>query len=155
MATKSIPEGYHAVTPYLVCKGASQDIEFYKKAFGATEMARLAGPDGGIAHAEIRIGDSIVMLADEHPQMGYRGPESFGGTPVSMCLYVADVDSVFRQAIAAGGKETRPVKNQFYGDRSGTLTDPFGHVWTVATHVEDVSLEEIGRRFAEHAKQQQ
>src|SRR5262245_4618097 len=153
MAAKTIPEGYHAVTPYLVCKGAAQAIDFYKKAFGATEMARLAGPDGAIGHAEIRIGDSIVMLADEHPQMGYRGPESFGGTPVSMCLYVADVDSVFRQAIAAGGKETRPVKNQFYGDRSGTLTDPFGHVWTVATHVEDVSLEEIGRRFGEYAKQ--
>jgi len=153
MAVKPIPEGHHTVTPYLICKGAAQAIEFYKKAFGATEIDRLEGPDGQVGHAELRIGDSIIMMADEHPAMGYFGPEKLGGTPVSICLYVNDVDTMFRQAIAAGGKETRPVKDQFYGDRSGTLTDPFGHVWTIATHVEDVSMDEIRRRMGEMMKQ--
>jgi len=152
MAAKPVPDGYHTVTPYLVMQGAAKAIEFYKRAFGASELLRLAGPGGTIGHAEIKIGDSIIMLADEHPQMGYRGPQALGGTPVSILLYVKNVDALFAQAIAAGGKATRPVADQFYGDRSGTLTDPFGHVWTISTHKEDVSQEEIERRFAELSK---
>jgi PhnB protein len=145
---KPIPEGYHTVTPYLVIKNAAAAIDFYKKAFGATELFRMAGPDGKIGHAELKIGDSPIMLADEHPQMGYVGPATLGGTPVSILLYVEDVDKVFNQAIAAGGAQQLPLKDQFYGDRSGTLKDPFGHVWTVATHKEDVSPEEMDKRAA-------
>jgi PhnB protein len=115
---------------------------------------RLAGPDGKVGHAEVRIGDSIVMLADEHPDMGYRGPQALGGTPVSLLIYVPDVDAQFARAVAAGATETRPVQDQFYGDRSGTLTDPFGHVWTIATHTEDVPVEEVERRLAALAKPQ-
>ena len=147
MSVKPIPAGYHTVTPYLIIKGAARAIEFYKKAFGATELLRLEGPDGKIGHAEIKIGDSPIMLADEVPQYGFSGPESFGGTPVSMLLYVENVDKRFEQAIAAGATSTRPVADQFYGDRAGTLVDPFGHVWTLATHVEDVPQDEIDRRF--------
>ena len=146
MAPRPIPEGYHTATPYLIVKGAAEALEFYKKAFGARETMRFAAPDGKIGHAEIRIGDSPIMLADEHPDMGYRSPQSIGGTPVSILLYVEDVDRWFERAIAAGGKVTRPVANQFYGDRTGTLTDPFGHVWSISTRVEDVSLEEMQRR---------
>jgi PhnB protein len=146
MAVKPIPEGYHSVTPYLVIDGAAKAIDFYKKAFEATELMRMPMPDGKVAHAEIKIGDSPVMLADEQEQ--FKGPKSHGGTPVSLMIYVSDVDRIFKQAIAAGAKEMRPVVNQFYGDRSGTLTDPFGHVWTVSTHVEDVSAEEMNRRMA-------
>jgi len=153
MAVKPIPDGYHTATPYLIIKGAASALEFYKKAFGATELMRLADPSGKIGHAEILIGDSPIMLADEHPEMGYRGPQSLGGTPVSIALYVEDVDARFNQAVAAGAKVMRPVKDQFYGDRSGTLTDPFGHVWTIATHKEDVSPEEINKRFEAFAKQ--
>jgi PhnB protein len=145
---KPIPDGYHSVTPYLIIKGASDAIEFYQKAFGATELFRMPGPDGTIGHAEIRIGDSPIMLADEHPAMGYVGPATLGGTPVSLMIYVEDVDTVYNQAIAAGGKELKPLQDQFYGDRSGTLSDPFGHTWHIATHKEDVTPEEMDKRMA-------
>src|SRR5579862_9290817 len=150
MATtaKPIPEGYHSATPYLIVKGAAEAIDFYKRAFGATETFRMANPNGGIAHAEIKIGDSVIMLADEHPNMGYRGPRSLGGSAVSIMLYVADVDGTFDRAVKGGAKAQRPVANQFYGDRSGTLEDPFGHIWTISTHVEDVAPEELQRRAA-------
>jgi PhnB protein len=148
MAVQPIPNGYHTATPYLIVKGAAQAIDFYKQAFGAVELMRLADPSGKVGHAEIQIGDSPIMLADEHPEMGFRGPQALGGAAVSILLYVEDVDSRFSQAVAAGATVLRPVKDQFYGDRSGTLTDPFGHVWTIATHTEDVSAEEIEKRFA-------
>jgi len=153
MAVKPIPEGYHSVTPYLIIKGASDAIEFYKKAFGATELFRFATPGGQIGHAEIKIGDSPIMLADEYPEMGYgyTSPQTVGGSSVSIMIYVEDVDTTFKQAIAAGGKEQRAVKDQFYGDRSGTLEDPFGHIWHVATHKEDVSPEEMERRAKAHS----
>ena len=146
MATKPIPDGYRTATPYLIIKGAADAIEFYKRAFGATELLRMADPQGRVGHAEIKIGDSVIMLADEHPAMGYRGPRSLGGSSVSILLYLEDVDGVFERAVKAGARAQRPVADQFYGDRSGTLEDPFGHVWTVATHVEDVSPEEMQRR---------
>jgi PhnB protein len=145
---KPIPEGYHAVTPYLVCRGAAKAIEFYKKAFGAKEVVRMGAPGGTIAHAELRIGDSHVMLADESPDGEFRSPQSVGGTPVSMVLYVEDVDATVRKALDAGAHVLREVKDQFYGDRSGTIADPFGHIWTVGTHIEDVSPEEMERRMA-------
>ncbi|HEU4795508.1 MAG TPA: VOC family protein [Pyrinomonadaceae bacterium] len=144
---KPIPEGYHSVTPYLICKGAAQAIEYYKKAFGATELFRMEH-NGQIGHAEIKIGDSPIMLADEQPEMKYLSPQTLGGTPVSIMIYVDDVDTIYPQAIAEGGIELKGLQDQFYGDRSGTLTDPFGHVWTVATHKEDVSPEEIEKRLA-------
>jgi PhnB protein len=153
MATKAIPDGYHTVTPYLIVSGAAKAIDFYKKAFGATEMFRMASPDGKVGHAEIRIGDSVIMLADEMPDMGYRSPQSLGGAAVSTLLYVDDVDSRFNQAVSAGAKVQRPLANQFYGDRSGTLEDPFGHVWTIATHVEDVPPDEIEKRAKAHFQQ--
>ncbi|HYL72253.1 MAG TPA: VOC family protein [Candidatus Dormibacteraeota bacterium] len=146
MATNPIPDGYRTATPYLIIKGAADAIEFYKKAFGAAELLRMADPQGRVGHAEIKIGDSVIMLADEHPSMGYRGPRSLGGSSVSILLYLPDVDDVFARAVKAGAKAQRAVANQFYGDRSGTLEDPFGHVWTVATHVEDVAPEEMKRR---------
>lgn len=142
-----VPLGYHAVTPYLVVRGAAQAIEFYQGAFGAQERMRMTGPDGKIGHAELQIGDSLVMLAEEHPDWGALGPASIGGTPVSLLLYVQDVDAVFARALAAGAKELRPVQDQFYGDRSGFLEDPFGHRWSIASHIEDVSREEMERRF--------
>ena len=144
---KPIPEGYHSVTPYLTINGAAQALEFYKTAFGATELFRMEH-GGKIGHAEIKIGDSPIMLADEFPEMGNRSPVSLGGSSVGIMIYVDDVDKIYNQAIAAGGKEVKPLQDQFYGDRSGTLTDPFGHIWTVATHKEDVSPEEIERRLA-------
>jgi PhnB protein len=153
MPVKPVPDGYHTATPYLVMAGAAQAIEFYKRAFGATEMLRLPTPDGGIAHAEIKIGDSPIMLADEVPAMGLRGPHALGGTPVTIMLYVPDVDSLVKQAEAAGAKIVRPLQDQFYGDRSCTLSDPFGHVWTIASHVEDVPPDELDRRFAALMKQ--
>lgn len=140
------PEGYHSVTPYLIIQNAATALDFYKKAFGAVEVMRLAAPDGKIGHAEIKIGDSIVMLADEHPDLGFRAPPAYGGTPVSLMIYVPDVDAVARQAEAAGAKVLRPVADQFYGDRTGIFQDPFGHVWSLATHREDLSPEEIARR---------
>jgi PhnB protein len=146
MAVKPIPEGYHSVTPYLIIEGAGDAIEFYKKAFGATELFRFPTPDGKIGHAEIRIGDSPVMLADAYPDMGYNSPKSLGGSPVSLMIYVADVDTVFNQAVQAGATVKEAVSEKFYGDRIGSLIDPFGHVWHVATHKEDVSLEEMEKR---------
>jgi PhnB protein len=148
MAVKYIPEGYHTATPYLICKGAARAIDFYKQAFGATELMRFPGPGGSIGHAEIKIGDSAIMLADEVPQMGYRSPATLGGSPVSIMLYVQDVDKVVDRAVKAGAKLERPVADQFYGDRNGTIQDPFGHVWTIGTHKEDVSPEEMQRRAA-------
>ena len=147
MSVQKIPSGYHSVTPYLIVDGAAAAIEFYKKAYGAQVVLQMPGPGGKVMHAEIRIGDSIVMLADEFPEMDARGPKSVGGTPVGLMIYVEDVDAQFAQALAAGAKEVRPVKDQFYGDRSGTLLDPFGHKWTLATHIEDVTVEETQRRF--------
>jgi PhnB protein len=148
MAVKPIPDGYHTVTPYLIIKGAAGALDFYKKAFGAEELMRHATPDGRVGHAEIKIGDSRIMLADEFPEMNAVGPQSLGGTPVGFCIYLADVDAAAARAIAAGAKVERPVQDQFYGDRSGTLIDPFGHKWTLATHKEDVSPEELQRRMA-------
>lgn len=145
-SVKPIPEGYHSVTPYLIVKGAAQAIDFYKKAFGATELFRMPAPEGKVGHAEIKIGDSPVMLADEFPAMGYTAPAPGSGAPVSFMIYVEDVDTVFKQAISAGGAQIKPLQDQFYGDRSGTLKDPFGHVWTIATHKEDVSMEQINER---------
>jgi PhnB protein len=145
---KPIPDGYHTATPYLIVNDGARAIEFYKKAFGATELLRMPTPDGKIGHAEIKIGDSPIMLADESPAMGARSPKSLGGSPVSILLYVEDVDKVFSQAVAAGAKVQRPVTDQFYGDRMGGVEDPFGHTWHVATHVEDVSPDEIRKRAA-------
>ena len=150
MSVTAIPDGYHSVTPYLIISGAADAIDYYQKAFGAIELMRMPAPGGKIGHAEIKIGDSPIMLADEFPEMGYKSPQTLGGSPVSIMIYVADVDAVFKQAIAAGGKEQRPVKDQFYGDRMGTLEDPFGHVWHVATHKEDVPAEEMERRASAH-----
>ena len=144
---KPIPEGYHSLTPYLIVDGAADALEYYKKAFGATELFRM-DHQGKIGHAEMRIGDSPFMLADEQPQMGFKGPKALGGTPVSLMIYVDNVDTIYKQALAAGGTEVKPLQDQFYGDRSGTLTDPFGHVWTVATHKEDVTPEEMDKRMA-------
>jgi PhnB protein len=145
---KPIPDGYHTVTPYLIVNDAARAIEFYKKAFGATELLRMPKADGKIGHAEIRIGDSPIMLADELPEMEARSPKSFGGSPVSIFLYVEKVDTIFTQAVAAGAKVRRPVADQFYGDRMGGVEDPFGHLWYIATHTEDVSPEELRKRAA-------
>jgi PhnB protein len=145
---KPIPDGYHVITPYLIVRGGVAALEFYQRALGATELCRMDMGGGKVGHAEMRIGDSIVMLADEHPEMGYKSPQAYGGTPVSLVLYVEDVDALVQQAVDAGAKVTRPVQDQFYGDRSGTVVDPFGHVWTIATHKEDLTPEEIGKRAA-------
>jgi PhnB protein len=144
--TKPIPEGYHTATPYLIIRGAADAIEFYRKAFGATELFRFPAPDGKIGHAEIKIGDSPIMLADEYPEMGYKGPQTLGGSPVSIMIYVEDVDTVFNRAVSSGASVKEAVQDKFYGDRMGTLTDPFGHVWHISTHKEDVSVEEMQRR---------
>ena len=144
---KPIPEGYHSVTPYLCCKDAAAAIEFYKKAFGATEVLRMEDK-GKVGHAEIQIGDSRIMLADEFPEIGFLSPQTVGGSPIMIHLYVEDVDMTANRAVAAGAKVTRPVADQFYGDRGGQFEDPFGHKWHVATHKEDLSPEEIGRRAA-------
>jgi PhnB protein len=140
---KPIPEGYHTVTPYLICKGAAGAIEFYKKAFGAVETVRMPNPDGKIGHAEIKIGDSHIMLADENPELHALSPAHFGGTPVSILLYVDKVDSVFQQAVAAGAKTVEQPTDKFYGDRTSSVIDPFGHSWYIHTHVKDVSPEEM------------
>lgn len=146
---KPIPEGFHSVTPYLCVSDAAGALEFYKKAFGATELMRMPDPGGRIGHAEIKIGDSIIMLADEFPEMGFRSPQTLGGSPFAIYLYVEDVDAVVGQAVAAGAKLVKEVKDQFYGDRNGGLEDPFGHIWYVSTHKEDVSPEEMKRRVGE------
>jgi PhnB protein len=151
---KSIPDGYHSVTPYLVIAGAAKAIDFYKRAFGAVEIMRMEDPRGTIGHAEIKIGGSHIMLADEYPDMGYLAPTSLGGSAVSLMVYVDRVDDVFKQALKSGAQEMQPLKDQFYGDRSGTLKDPFGHIWTIATHVEDVAPDEIRRRATQYFQNQ-
>jgi PhnB protein len=145
-ATGYLPAGYQTATPYLIARGAADALKFYELAFGAEELFRMPQADGRIGHAEIRIGDSHLMLADEFPEMNIRGPQSLGGTSVMLLLYVEDVDSAAARAVAAGAKVVRPVQDQFYGDRSGTFEDPFGHVWTLATHKEDVPPEEMRKR---------
>lgn len=145
MAVQPIPAGYHSVTPYLIVRDAARAIDFYQRAFGATELFRLPTPDGKVAHAEIKIGNSPVMLADESKE--FPGPQTLGGAAVSLMIYTPDVNTVFAQALAAGGTQQRPLADQFYGDRTGTLVDPFGHVWTIATHTEDVAPEEMDRRY--------
>ena len=146
---KPIPDEYPRVTPYLCVSGAADAIEFYKKVLGATERMRMPMPDEKIAHAEIEIGDAVIMLSDENPEWGNRSPKTLGGSPVTVMVYVEDVDKVFATALESGAKEIQPVQNQFYGDRSGSFEDPFGHLWNVASHVEDVPPEEMERRAAE------
>jgi PhnB protein len=153
MASKAnpVPAGYHTVTPYISVKGAAQALDFYQRAFGAEVTVRMDMPDGRVGHAEMKIGDSFVMLADEMPEMAdavARSPQTLGGTSFGLMIYLDGVDARFKQAIDAGGKVKRPVQDQFYGDRTGTLEDPFGHVWTIGTHVEDVSPEEMKKRLA-------
>jgi len=148
MAVKPIPEGYHSVTPYLILDDAARALEFYKKAFGAVELMRMPAPGGRIGHAEMRIGDSTVMLADENPQMNAKSARAYGGSPMFLMIYLPDVDATVAQAVAAGGKLERPVANQFYGDRTGAIEDPFGYHWYLATHVEDVPPDELERRAA-------
>ena len=145
-AVKAIPEGREAAIPYLCVKGAASAIDFYKRAFGARETVRVADPSGKIGHAEIEIGKATIMLADEYPELGVRSPQSIGGSPVTIHLYVEDVDALAKQAVAAGAKVLRPVEDKFYGDRGGKLEDPFGHTWWIATHKEDVSPEEMKRQ---------
>jgi PhnB protein len=149
-----VPESFHTVTPYLTVKGAARAIEFYEKAFGAKEIFRWADPDGSIRHAEVVIGDSPVMITDEAPEFGMRSPQSLGGSPVHVFLYVEDADAVFDRAIAAGATELMPVEDSSDGDRRGGVTDPFGHVWYIATHIEDISREELQKRYDETAGQQ-
>ena len=150
---KPIPDGYHSVTPYLIVDDGARAIDFYKQAFGAKELMRMPAPGGKIGHAEIKIGDSVIMLADEAPEMDARSAKHYGGSPVSLMVYVDDVDNLFPRAVAAGAKEVRPVADQFYGDRSGTVKDPFGHSWHLSTHKEDVSPEEMKKRMdAMHKK---
>ena len=143
-----IPDGYHTATPYLIVNGAAAALNYYTKAFGATETFRMPGPDGKIGHCEFKIGNSIFMMADEHPERGAYGPKSIGGSPISIMLYVEDVDAMFDRAIAGGGTVERPIENKFYGDRAGGVFDPFGHIWYISTHIEDVSPEELNKRLA-------
>ncbi len=158
MSTKAIPEGYHTATPHLVVRNAAQAIEFYKKAFGAQELMRMPTPDGKVGHAEIKIGDSVIFVADESPEMGMtKSPQTLGGCTGGVMLYVDDVDTTFQQAVDAGGKSFKPLADMFWGDRFGSLTDPFGHVWSIATHKEDVAPAEMEKRaqnfYAQMAKQ--
>ena len=143
---QSIPNDYPRLTPYLIVDDAGAAIDFYSSVLGASERMRMAGPDGGVGHAELDIGDSMIMLADEHPDMGARGPRAVGGTPVTLHVYVDDVDDVFESALKTGAKVLRQLENKFYGDRSGQFEDPFGHHWNVASHVEDVPPEEMAKR---------
>ncbi|ESP94033.1 MULTISPECIES: VOC family protein [Pseudoalteromonas] len=154
MAVNAIPEGYHALTPYLIVQGATQAIQFYQKVFAAELVLQMNMPDGGVAHAELKIGNSHLMISDECPDMHFKGPNQLGGTPVTLMHYVEDVDMVFSQALAMGAKELRAVENQFYGDRAGTLEDPFGHIWTIATHIEDLSELELQERMSEYMSKQ-
>ena len=146
---KAIPDGYPQVIPSLAVDGAAAAIDFYCEVFGATVRMRMDGPDGRVGHAELQLGDSVVMVADEYPEVGHRGPRAVGGTPVTLSVYVEDVDATFAAAVAAGANELRPVEDQFYGDRVGQFEDPFGHRWSVGTHVEDISEEEMARRAEE------
>ena len=155
MAVKPIPDGYHTVTPYIIVKNCAAALDWYKRAFGAEERDRCPMPDGRIGHAEIQIGDSRLMLADEFPEMNAKSPQTLGGTPFGICLYVLDSDASFQRAVAAGATVERPIADQFYGDRSGTIIDPYGHKWTLSTHKRDVSKDEIERamkQFAESGK---
>lgn len=148
MSVKPIPDGYHSITPYLIVSGAAKALEFYYAVFGAKELLRIPGPDGTIGHAEFKIGDSIIMIADEPADTPYRrNPKSFGGSPVGFMVYLPDVDAAFALALKNGASVHKPLQDQFYGDRSGTIIDPFGHVWTIATHTEDVSPDEMERRI--------
>jgi PhnB protein len=155
MSTKvqPIPKGYEGATPYLIIKGAANALDFYKKGFGAAEIMRMPAPGGKVGHAEIKIGSAIIMLADEFPEMNHKSPQSLGGTPVSIMIYVEDVDTFVKRAIAAGAKVLQAVENKFYGDRSGTLEDPFGHQWHFSTHVEDVPPDEMPKRAEAAMKQ--
>jgi PhnB protein len=153
MAVKPIPDGFHSLTPYLMVTGAARAMDFYKNVFGATEIMRFDDPSGRIAHAELRIGDSVLMVSDEYPEMGFKGPQTIGASPVLIMLYVENVDACFARATAAGAQVVKPLRDEFYGDRTCTFTDPFGHLWTVATHVEDVSQEEMQRRMEFTKKQ--
>lgn len=146
MTVKAVPSGHHSITPYLAIQNAAEALEFYKKAFGMTESYKLMMPDGRLGHAELRLGDSLIMVADEFPEHGGKSATTLGGSPVAIHLYVEDVDTVFKTALAAGAKERHPVMDQFYGDRSGQLEDPYGHLWWVATHKEDVSPAEMQKR---------
>jgi PhnB protein len=154
MPVKPVPDGYPSVTTYLIVRGAARAIDFYTAAFGGVELMRLDAPGGLIGHAEVRIGNTPVMLADENPEWGVKAPQSLGGSPVHLLLYVDDCDAVFTRAIAAGGTEVRPMRDQFYGDRSGTLLDPFGHQWTIASRKEDLTVDEIKRRAQEAERAQ-
>jgi len=151
MPVKPIPDDYPQVTPYLCVDGADAAIEFYGQVFGAAIRMRMGGPDGKVGHAELSLGRGLIMLSDEFPEMGIKGPTSIGGSPVTVSVYVTDVDAVFAAALAAGATELRPLEDQFYGDRSGQFLDPWGHRWSVSTHVEDVSPEEMERRAADAA----
>ncbi len=148
-SVKPIPDGYPQITPYLCVDGAAAAIDFYSTVFGATERMRMPAPDGKIGHAELQIGDSVIMLSDEHPEMNMRSPKTIGATPVTLSVYVEDVDGVVERAVGAGATALGPVEDQFYGDRSGRFADPFGHRWIVATHIEDVSEEEMAKRASE------
>lgn len=150
---KAIPEGYHSITPYLFIRGADKAIDYYKNVFGAKERMRMPGQKGQVMHAELEIGDSVLMLAEENPQIGANSPQTIGGTPSTLHVYVQDVDATTNKAVKAGAKLVREVKDQFYGDRSGSIRDPFGHLWSIATHIEDVSPEEMQRRMAKAASQ--
>ncbi|MGD0366658.1 MAG: VOC family protein [Acidobacteriaceae bacterium] len=145
---KAIPEGYHSIQPYLHIRGAAQAIEFYKRAFGATEIMRMEQPDGRLGHAEIRLGDSVVMLADEYPERGIHGPEHYGGAPMTLMFYTEDCDRIYQNALAAGAKSVREPTDQFYGDRMAGIEDPFGFQWYIATHIKDVSPEEMEAAMA-------
>jgi len=147
VVVKPVPDGYHTVTPYMTVRGAAKAIDFYKEAFGAVEVLRMPMPDGSVAHAEIKIGDSVIMMGEENPAWGNKSPQALGGTPTGLMIYVPDCDAVFARALAAGATVSKPLTDQFYGDRSGTVIDPFGHQWTLATHVEDVPPEEMQTRM--------
>ncbi|WP_086934243.1 VOC family protein [Agarilytica rhodophyticola] len=155
MAVSAIPEGFGSVTPYLLIRNAWAAIAFYREAFGAEELQHMPTPDGKIGHAAIKIENTQVMLAEECPDIGFFGPQALGGSSVSLIIYTDDVDTMFARALAAGAEELRPVENHFYGDRAGTLRDPFGHIWTLATHIEDVSNEELEHRSEAFFKEQQ
>jgi PhnB protein len=153
MAVSPIPAGYAGITPYLIVRDAGRAIEFYKDAFGATEVLRMDEPGGKVAHAELKIGEGIFMMAEETPDLGYKGPLSYGGSPVGLMFYVPNVDEVFERALKGGAESKRPVADQFYGDRNGVLVDPFGHQWTIATHVRDVSPEEMEQAMAQQGNE--
>jgi len=147
MSVKAIPDGYHTITPYLTTRNTNEAIEFYKKAFAATETGRLVMSDGGIAHAEIQIGDSKIMISEESEEWGNLSPQALNGSPVNLCIYVEDVDAVFAQALAAGATTKMEVEDQFYGDRMGSLIDPYGHIWSIMTHKEDLTFAEMQKRM--------